>query len=240
MNTPSNLIGRFHTRCIRARFGRAAMLLGLTCAASLAPQTRAQLLLNPGDQWTYRFDSLPRTGSTNAFVATAGGSFEFTIDGGTLQDGDQLVYEMFEGTTLDTPICSGTLAAGSPATLVCSVPGAWQQMQGAIRFRMLAGSVAVDHIKLQAIVSGPSLSSYDVYASSLDPEPGPRLSIALVSGAAQITWPTNFVDHRLEYATNLPPTAWNLVTNPVTTVSDRFSITLEPDAGERVYRLHKP
>ena len=200
-----------------------------------------QLLLNPGDQWTYQFDVLPRTGSTNAFMATPGGSFEFNINGSTLQDGDLLLYEMFESTTNEAPICSGTVTSGSPLTLACNVPGAWQQLHGAIRFRMVTGSVTVDTVRLQAIVSGPSLSSYEVYSSSFVPGPGPRLSLSLVSSAAaQITWATNFTDHVLEYAANLPATAWNPVTNQVTTTGDRFSVTLETDAAQRVYRLRKP
>jgi hypothetical protein len=106
---------------------------------------------------------------------------------------------------------------------------------------MVTGSVTVDTVRLQAIVSGPSLSSYEVYSASFVPGPGPRLNIALVgSAAAQITWATNFTDHALEYARNLPATAWNPVTNQVATVGDRFSVTLDTDAALRVYRLHKP
>ena len=200
-----------------------------------------QLLLNPGDQWTYQFDVLPRTGSTNAFLATPGGSFEFTINGSTLQDGDLLTYEMFESATNEAPICSGTVTSASPRTLACNVPGAWQPLHGAIRFKMVTGSVTVDTVRLQAIVIGPSLSSYEVYSSSFVPGPGPRMSAALVGSATvQITWPTNFTDHVLEYATNLPATVWDPVTNQVATIGDRFSVTLETDAAQRVYRLHKP
>ena len=199
-----------------------------------------QLLLNPGDQWTYQFDALPRTGSTNAFIATPGGTFEFTVDGSTLQDGDSLIYQMFESSTNEAPICSGTMTLASPSTLACDVPGAWQQQHGAIRFQMVAGSVTVVSVKLQAIVSGPSLSSYDVYSSGFVPG-GPRLSISRVgSAAAQISWLTNFTDYGLEYATNLPATVWNPVTTEVATNGDRLSVTVDTDAAQRVYRLHKP
>jgi hypothetical protein len=103
-----------------------------------------QLLLHPGDQWTYQFEVLPRTGSTNSFLASPGGSFEFTVDGSTLQDGDLLTYEMFENNTNEAPICSGTMTLGSSLTLACNAPGAWQQLRGAIRFTMVTGSVTVD------------------------------------------------------------------------------------------------
>jgi hypothetical protein len=200
----------------------------------------SQLLLNPGDQWTYQCDVLPRTGSTNSFLASPGGSFEFTVDGSTLQDGDSLIYEMFENNTNEAPLCSGTMTSRSSLTLACNAPGAWQQLHGAIRFKMVAGSVTVDRVSLQAIVSGPSLSSYDVYSSSFVPM-WPRLSIVRVgSAAAQITWATNFTDYGLEYATNLPVTVWNPITNRVTTTGDRLSVTVDTDAAQRVYRLRKP
>jgi hypothetical protein len=199
-----------------------------------------QLLLNPGDQWTCQFDVLPRTGSTNAFLATPGGSFEFTMDGSTLQEGDSLLYEMFESTTNEPPICSGTAPLGSSLTFACYAPGAWQQQRGAIRFTMVTGSVTVDSVRLQAIVSGPSLSSYEVYSTDFVPA-WPRLSIARVGSAtAQITWATNFTDYGLEYATNLPATVWAPVTNRVTTNGDILSVTIDRDAAQRLYRLRKP
>jgi hypothetical protein len=217
---------------------KAVFIAGVLMAACFCAE--GQLLLNPGDQWTYQFDVLPRTGSTNAFLATPGGSFQFSVDGSTLQDDDLLAYEMFENTTNETPICSGTVSFGSASTRVCDVPGAWQQLHGAIRFRMVTGSVQVDSVSLQAIVSGPSLSSYDVCSSSFVPGSGPRLSIAPVGEATRITWLTNFTGYVLECATNLPASEWNTVTNRVATAGDRFSVTIAPDAALRVYRLHKP
>ncbi len=56
-------------------------------------RSEGQLLLKAGDQWTYQFEVLPRTGSINAFLATPGGSFEFTVDGSTLQHGDSLTVD---------------------------------------------------------------------------------------------------------------------------------------------------
>ncbi len=218
---------------MKALFGFAVLLAVSFCG-------EGQLLLNPGDQWTYQFEVLPRTGTTNAFLASPGGLFEFTVDGSTLQEGDSLVYEMFENSTNDPPLCSGTVTPGSPLTNDCQAAGAWQQLHGVVRFRMAAGSMTVDSVRLQAIVSGPSLSSYDVYSSSFVPA-RPRLSIARSGGAAaQISWATNFNDYGLEYATNLPVTVWNPVTNSVTTNGDRLSVTIATDAALRIYRLRQP
>ena len=104
---------------------------------------------------------------------------------------------------------------------------------------MSAGSVTVVSVRLQAIVSGPSLSSYDVYSSGFVPG-CPRLSISRVgNAAAQISWLTNFTDYGLEYVTNLPVTVWNPVTTEVATNGDRLSVTVDTDDAQRVYRLRK-
>ena len=141
----------------------AMVLLGLSA--------HAQLVLNPGESWTYPFSSLPFVGNTNAFTTFPQGIFSFTVNGSTLQSGDLLSYEMFEGSSSLTPICSGTMTGSSPTTLSCSSPGAWQDREGTVRFTMVTGSVTVDTVALTAIVSGPSLSSFDVYSSTFTPVP---------------------------------------------------------------------
>jgi hypothetical protein len=67
-----------------------------------------------------------------------------------------------------------------------------------------------------------------------------RLSISPVSAASvQITWATNFADHVLEYATSLPAAGWSTVTNAVTTIGDRLSVTVDTGATTRFFRLRK-
>ncbi len=105
---------------------------------------------------------------------------------------------------------------------------------------MVAGSVTVDSVRLQAIISGPSLSSYEVYSTGFAPA-WPRLSIARFGRAgAQISWVTNLTDYGLEYATNLPATVWNPVTNRVSTNGDLLSVTIDTDSAKCLYRLRKP
>jgi len=219
------------------------MKTGLLCAIVLVACLRGecQLILNAGDTWTYQFNALPLTGSTNSFVTSPQGTWEFTLNASTLQNGDALIYEMFENSAGEAPICSGTVTVGSPLTLTCNVLNAWQDQQGTIRLRMTAGSVAVERVRLQAIVSGPSLSSYEVRSASFVPGPGPRLTITPAGNlTAQISWTTNFAEHNLEYATNLPTTVWSPVTNSVTTNGAFYSVTIGTSANQRVYRLHKP
>ena len=161
----------------------AAALLLVSCLCG-----RSQITLNQGDVWTYSFNSLPYVGATNSFLTTPQGLLEFTVQNGTLQSGDMLRFETFEGTTSEVPICSGTMSFGSPLTVACSAPGAWSDLNGSIRFTMLSGSLGIDKIRLESIVSGPSLSSYEVYSLSFNPVPEPKSAVllALVFGTGAV------------------------------------------------------
>ncbi|MDB6031762.1 MAG: hypothetical protein JWM16_2100 [Verrucomicrobiales bacterium] len=141
----------------------------------------AQFTLNPGETWSYHFNSLPFVGVTNAFSTNPQGVFSFKVNGSTLQPDDMLQYEMFETSAAESPVCAGTMTGASSLLLSCSSPGAWGDRQGAIKFTMLSGSVSVDSISVEAIASGPSLSSLDVYSSTFVPAPEPRVSVLAVS-----------------------------------------------------------
>src|SRR2546422_10540402 len=112
-----------------------------------------QLVLNPGDSWTYTFSSLPFQGGTNVFLTSTHGEFDFTVRSSSFDPGDTLAYEMFENSTSEAPICSGTLNTAPQGTLICSAPNGWQDVQGAVRFRMLSGSLTVDNVTLKAITT---------------------------------------------------------------------------------------
>jgi hypothetical protein len=80
-----------------------------------------------------------------------------------------------------------------------------------------------------------------VTISNITIVPAALLSISPVGTASvRISWATNFSDHILEDATNLPAAGWSPVTNTVTTVGDRFSVTVDTNAPRRFYRLRKP
>lgn len=162
-----------------------SVILGAMVLVELS--VHAQLMLNPGQTWTYSFGSLPFIGNTNAFTTSPQGIFSFTVNGGTLQTGDLLSYEMFESSPSLTPICSGTMNGSSPATLSCSSPGAWQDREGSVRLTMVSGSVTVDTVALTAIVSGPSLSSYEVYSSTFTPVPEPT-GLCIVATLSCVGW----------------------------------------------------
>jgi hypothetical protein len=165
---------------------KPAAILIILLMASLS--AKSQLVLNQGDAWVHTFNSLPLTGTTNSFLSTPQGIFEFHVQAGTLQSGEMLRYEMFENAASETPICSQTIAFGSPLTASCSSPNAWADLQGVFRLTMLSGSLTVDNVHLEAIVSGPSFSSYNVYSTSFNPAPEPSVGnlLALCLGACLI------------------------------------------------------
>jgi hypothetical protein len=164
---------------------KPALILILLLTACLCG--KSELALNQGDVWTYSFNSLPLTGTTNSFLTSAQGIFQFHVQAGTLQSGEMVRYDMFENAASEAPICSQTLAFGSPLTATCSSPGAWSDLQGVVRLTMLMGSLTVDNVHLEAIVSGPSLSSYNVYSMSFNPVPEPSWgSLVLVALGAAI------------------------------------------------------
>jgi hypothetical protein len=69
-----------------------------------------------------------------------------------------------------------------PYTASCTSDFAWQDQQGAIRLTMLSGSAIIDSITVKAIVSGPSLSSYDVYSVTFTPVPEPGVLSLIACG----------------------------------------------------------
>jgi hypothetical protein len=88
---------------------------------------------------------------------------------------------------------------------------------------------------------GCALDLSQIEQVRLSAVPELRLSIALVDAASvRITWATNFTGEVLEFATSLPAMDWRGITNAVTTVGDRRSVTMDTSEVHRVYRLRKP
>jgi len=141
-----------------------------------------QVLLLPGQSWSYQFSTLSFTGVVSTFTANPQGSLHFAVNSSSWQAGSVLHYEMFENSTAETPIASGTLSSTPPFSGSAQSLGSWQDRQGAVRFTMTAGSAVVDSITLQAIVSGPSLSSYNVYSDTFVPVPEPGAVLLLSAG----------------------------------------------------------
>jgi len=204
--------------------------------------SHGQLLLNPGDTWAYKFDSLPKTGSISMFVTNPVGSVAFTVDASSFQKGDELRYEMFENSLSEQPICSGLITSVPPSTATCQAAASWQDLQGVIRLTMISGSMSVTGITLLVIRPGPSLSSYDVYSSTFVPVPDPSrvLAAAIRGGKMIVSWPQGGAyDFYLQAATNLSAaTQWVNVTNPVYALGTNYYTTNQISASSQFFRLH--
>lgn len=157
---------------------KKALLSGGAALAVCLPAF-SQLVLNSGEVWTYPFNDLPRTGSVPAFGNNPNGFFQFTVNSSTFNAGDQLRYEMFEDSVSAPPICFGVMTT-PPLTPSCQSDFSWQDRQGTVRLSMLSGSVMIDSVTLRATVSGPSLSSLDVYEATFVPVPEPSASSVLL------------------------------------------------------------
>jgi hypothetical protein len=158
----------------------------LVCALLLAAclPASSQLVLNQGDTWAYEFSALSYMGQTSSFQAPLIGLFVVSVNDNTLQPGDSLLLEMFEDQAAGIPLASNSITFGSPSTQYILSAGAWQDVQGAVRLTMSSGSVMVDRVQIEAIVSGPSLSSYNVYATEFTPTPEPATWSLWLAGLA--------------------------------------------------------
>jgi hypothetical protein len=107
----------------------------------LTVSAKAQLLLNPGDVYTYTFHSLPEVVPALADERNIGGMY-FHISSYDPTT-DFLFVEMFENSTND-PIITSFVAEyiydGSGGQDV------WADLQGTVRFTMLSGSVTLESI----------------------------------------------------------------------------------------------
>jgi hypothetical protein len=139
----------------------------------------SQLILNTGEAWNYQFSSLPFAGPINALTTNLGGGFGFAMSS---QSGATLRVEIFENSTAETPLSSNTIA--SPLVFFQTNyfnPGAWADVQGAVRLTALAGPLTLEVVRLRAITPSPSLSSYNLFDATFVPVPEPGVLCLLAA-----------------------------------------------------------
>jgi hypothetical protein len=156
---------------------RTALMTVTLLAGCLAGHS--QITLSAGDRYVYEFSTL-----SPAFELPFGapmGSFGFSITPGTLQTGDLLQWEMFENSPSGDPLFTGYYSSDSPQDNY-GVYGAWQDLQGSVRFTMLSGSVGLDWLNILATVP----RGFDppmVYQAIVTPVPEPCSITLFLSGA---------------------------------------------------------
>jgi hypothetical protein len=140
---------------------------------------RSQSTLSAGDSYVYEFSTL-----SPAFELPFGapmGTFGFTTTPGTLQTGDLLQWEMFEDSPSGDPLFTGYYSSNSGQDTY-GVSGAWQDLQGSVRFTMLSGSVGLDSFTILVTVPR-GLDAPMVYQATVTPVPEPNSIALFLSGA---------------------------------------------------------
>jgi len=95
-----------------------------------------------------------------------------------------------------------------------------------------------------ASCSGEVILGWGISGLALVPDspatPPPRLSIApLPNAQVLITWKRNPDGYALETASNLAAAAWAPVTNGVSSCGNNFSVVVDLQSCQRLFRLHK-
>lgn len=208
-------------------------------AALLAAHQAAhgQLVLNAGDVLTYQFGPATLEEGSVLTGATVGGHLIVGLQLSTLQDGDTLRLEMFEHTTGGPPICTRYVTTPLSAPPECSVPGAWQDKQGAVRLAMLSGSVALQDFTVRVLLPG-SGDEVIAFTHTVPLPAEPVLAISRVAGSVRLSWPSSATGYRLQSAGALSEgTLWQSVTNVPQTNGPAVGVTLPSTAPQQFYRL---
>ena len=157
--------------------------------------------------------------------------------------------------TVVTP--NAVLEGGNPFALTVRSASLTQLMDGAYRFAgdylqelYPSGTQYLFDWKFSTSTNGTVIWNgamgwagghyWQVTISNITLVPAASLNVTRVEPASiRITWATNFADHVLEYASSVPAESWNSVTNAVTTIGDRFSVTMNTGDSTRYFRLRK-
>jgi hypothetical protein len=147
------------------------------------------IVLNAGDTYTYQFSTLLLQGVVAIPPNPPGvpaGMIQGAFALGSFQPGSTLLCEMFEDSTAQAPIASQTLIypegySPPPGPVFWSV-GAWQDLQGAIRFTMVSGSVTISEFTVSATLN--EIGGLTEYSTTVVPEPKPLPLLCALIGIA--------------------------------------------------------
>jgi hypothetical protein len=163
-------------------------------AASCWPAC-AQLLLHPGEAYTYQFSSLPLYEASTPLDSQAGGYWELQTAPISPTTPLRFSLEMFEDGIVQTPIGAVTYESSpsQPAwdAFTCMSDSAynWQDLQGTVRVTVLDGTLQLNSLWVTAWrPAGEGV--YDVFYSgpvAIVPEPS-ALSLLVLSGCALAVW----------------------------------------------------
>lgn len=192
---------------------------------SFALSTSCQLILLPGESFTFEFRDFSFEGSSELGVPGTT-RIHFTLPPG-LPPPSAWRVDVFENRVSDLPLLSSI----SPSSPILLGP-AWQaDRQGVVRFTALVRPLRLDLLSASILLPDRRLFEQSALLQ-------PLLGIQpLGQGRVQLTWSTNFIGLTLEQTGRLPAVRWNPVGNPVTVVQERFSVTVDVGEAQRFFRL---
>lgn len=150
-------------------------------AFSLAAKGQG-IILNAGDSYTYEFSNLPDYNTTQ--YVFLGAQAAFSLDPSSLSPGYQMRFEVFENSVSDTPLFS-SICSASNQFVGADLPGDMLDLQGVVRFTMLAGSARVAWFDL-AVFKPLQTGGSDVYFQQVVPTPEPSVIALVTIGALSI------------------------------------------------------
>ena len=206
---------------------------------------RCDLLLNTGDVFTYKFDTIPFYFSVfPPQVLVPNAHFGCALDPATFdRNSDVVRIEAFETGTNEPPFFSATAQNAQPAWTVQSAPQPpqhWQDLQGVLRVTVVTGSVILQAIYFGAVRSRAD-GGYDAYNSPTTPVPLPSLHISRTDTATIVAWPAQFTNWILEASETLGATnQWTAIPNVPSLVNGELKVTDTLVTQGRFYRLRKP
>ena len=165
---------------------RILLLLVLSVATSMP--SHGQLVLSPGEAYSYQFDTLPFNRRIVGQPGANYGYFYLAFAPSTFDAGDSIRLEFFENSLAEAPLRTMDFTSTSDPPIGIYVGAAWQDIQGAFRITQLSGSETVDSINVQAVKMNPDFS-FNYYQQIVTPVPEPSvLALFVIAATALAGW----------------------------------------------------
>jgi len=161
------------------------IVLVLGILGGLGGSLQAQLLLTPGQSYTFTFNTLDPFGNglNSPYPNGQGRAIFYTDPLGSTPDASFTV-DLFEndagGSVIGTSTGSGNVSAVAP--------GAWHDFQGLARVTVNSGSVLFNSVVVDVFVPS-GFGDFDQYSSGTVPVPEPgTISLAALGAVGLIGW----------------------------------------------------
>jgi hypothetical protein len=158
---------------------KKSVVLSVLCWVFISRAWGQSTLLNPGESYTFSFNSalLPPPVSS-PFADAIWGGYDLVANGGGNSSCHWRV-EMFENNTTEAPISVIEQERTEDCSLQPTVGGAWQDLQGMVRVTAIS-STLVSPMEVEITV--PSPNGFLYYDGYIQPVPEPSTIILIAIG----------------------------------------------------------